>query len=100
MQPFRAIAVFYHVERLNSIAGAAAALNDVTPSAVGQQFETLEEQIGPALITRRGRNVGLTEAGERCFEMISDKIKGIMRATDAMHGRPQQTTLVIRATPI
>lgn len=32
--------------------------------------------------------------------MISDKIKGIMRATDAMHGRPQQATLVIRATPI
>lgn len=99
MQPFRAVAVFYHVARLNSIAGAAAALN-VTPSAVGQQLKTLEEQIGPALITRRGRNVGLTGAGERCFEMISDKIKGIMRATDATHGRPQQTTLVIRATPI
>lgn len=98
MQPFRAIAVFYHVARLNSIAGAAALLN-VTPSAVSQQLKTLEEQIGTALVTRRGRNVGLTEAGERYFEMISDKVEGIMRATDAMQGRQQQATLVVRATP-
>lgn len=98
MQPFRAIAVFYHVARLNSIVGAAAQLN-VTPSAVSQQLKALEEQIGTALITRRGRNVGLTEAGERYFEMISDKVEGIMRATDAIQGRQQQATLVIRATP-
>lgn len=98
MQPFRAIAVFYHVARLNSIVGAAAQLN-VTPSAVSQQLKALEEQIGTALITRRGRNVGLTEAGERYFEMIGDKVEGIMRATDAMQGRQQQATLVIRATP-
>lgn len=98
MQPFRAIAVFYHVARLNSIVGAAAQLN-VTPSAVSQQLKALEEQIGASLITRRGRNVGLTEAGERYFEMISDKVEGIMRATDAMQGRQQQATLVIRATP-
>lgn len=98
MQPFRAIAVFYHVARLNSIVGAAAQLN-VTPSAVSQQLKALEEQIGTTLITRRGRNVGLTEAGERYFEMISDKVEGIMRATDAMQGRQQQATLIIRATP-
>lgn len=98
MQPFRAIAVFYHVARLNSIIGAAAQLN-VTPSAISQQLKTLEEQIGTSLVTRRGRNVGLTEAGERYFEMISDKVEGIMRATDVMQGRQQQATLVIRTTP-
>lgn len=98
MQPFRAIAVFYHVARLNSIVAAAGQLN-VTSSAVSQQLKALEKQIGTTLITRRGRNVGLTEAGERYFEMISDKVEGIMRATDAMRGRQQQATLVIRATP-
>ncbi|MCG6112216.1 MAG: LysR substrate-binding domain-containing protein [Paracoccus sp.] len=98
MQPFRAIAVFYHVARLNSITGAAAQLN-VTPSAVSQQLKALEEQIGTSLITRKGRTVGLTEAGERYFEMISDKVDGIIQATALMRGRQQQAALVIRATP-
>lgn len=74
LPPFRAIVVFHCVARLNSIVQAAAQLN-VTPSAVSQQVKVLEEQIGAALITRKGRNISLTEAGERYFELISDKIE-------------------------
>ncbi|MFN4129892.1 MAG: LysR substrate-binding domain-containing protein [Paracoccaceae bacterium] len=98
MPPFRAIVVFHYVARLNSIVRAAAELN-VTPSAVSQQIKALEEQIGAALITRKGRNISLTESGERYFEMISDKIDGVIRATDMMRGRQHHATLIIRATP-
>ncbi|MCT4333188.1 LysR substrate-binding domain-containing protein [Paracoccus sp. YLB-12] len=96
--PFRAIVVFHYVARLNSIAQAAAELN-VTPSAVSQQIKALEEQIGAALITRKGRSISLTETGERYFELISDKVDGVIRATDMMRGKQHHTTLVIRATP-
>lgn len=98
MPPFRAIVVFHYVARLNSIVQAAAQLN-VTPSAVSQQVKALEEQIGAALITRKGRNISLTEAGERYFELISDKVEGVIQATEMMRGKQHHATLVIRATP-
>ncbi|MDO5641719.1 MAG: LysR substrate-binding domain-containing protein [Paracoccus sp. (in: a-proteobacteria)] len=98
MPPFRAIAVFYQVARLNSIVQAAGELN-VTPSAVSQQIKALEEQIGTTLVARNGRSIRLTEAGERYFELISDKVEGVMRATELMRGTRQVASLVIRTTP-
>ena len=98
MPPFRAIVVFYHVAMLDSIARAADRLG-VTPSAVSQQVRALEEQIGASLLTRVGRNVRLTEAGERYFELISENVEGIIRATEAMQGIGTPATLTIRATP-
>lgn len=59
----------------------------MTPSAASQQFKALEEQIGTVLVTRRERNVGLIEAGERYSEMISVKVEGFVRAADAIQGR-------------
>ncbi|AUH34230.1 LysR substrate-binding domain-containing protein [Paracoccus tegillarcae] len=98
MPPFRAIAVFYHVARHNSIVQAANELN-VTPSAVSQQIKALEEQIGTTLVARDGRSIRLTEAGERYFELISDKVEGVMQATELMRGTRQTANMVIRTTP-
>ena len=98
MPPVRAIVVFYHVARLNSIMRAAAKLS-VTPSAISQQIKSLEEQIGATLITRKGRNIRLTEIGERYFEMINDKIEGVLQATEFMRGNQINSILVIRAPP-
>ena len=98
MTPFRAISVFYHVATLNSVTAAAQALG-VTPSAVSQQIRSLEEQIGTTLVTRAGRAVRLTEAGERYFELIADEVAGIISSTDLMKGTATATRLTIRATP-
>lgn len=98
MPPFRAISVFYHVARLNSIVQTAAELN-VTPSAVSQQIKALEEQIGTSLIARNGRSIRLTEAGERYFELISDKVEGLIHATDLIRGERRPANIVIRTTP-
>lgn len=98
MPPFRAIAVFYQVARLNSIVQAAEVLN-VTPSAVSQQIKALEGQIGTTLLARNGRSIRLTEAGERYFELISDKVEGVIQATDLMRGTRQSASITIRTTP-
>ncbi len=98
MPPFRAVIVFYHVARQTSIARAAAELG-VTASAVSQQIRSLEERTGTALVAREGRSIRLTEAGEHYFQQISDKVEGILEATDTMSGARRPTTIVIRATP-
>lgn len=98
MTPFRAISVFYHMATLNSMTAAAEALG-VTPSAVSQQIRSLEDQIGTVLVTRAGRKVKLTEAGERYFELIADQVAGIISSTDQMRGATTATRLTIRATP-
>ncbi|OKH86900.1 LysR substrate-binding domain-containing protein [Thalassospira sp. TSL5-1] len=98
MAPFRSIAVFYHVATLNSVAAAAEQLN-VTSSAVSQQLRALETQIGTSLFVRVGRKIKLTEAGERYFDLISQHVEDIIKATDLIQGNSNSALLTIRATP-
>lgn len=98
MIPFRAISVFYQVATLNSVAAAAEHLG-VTPSAVTQQLRALEQQIGTSLVTKVGRKIRLTEAGERYFEMIAEQVEGIIASTRLIQGAKPSTLLTIRATP-
>ncbi len=59
----------------------------------------MEVSLGTALIGKAGRNVVLTEAGERYFEMIGPEIDRIMEATQRIQGFRSVTTLTVRATP-
>jgi DNA-binding transcriptional LysR family regulator len=96
--PIRAITVFHAVARAGSISRAAEELS-VTPSAVSQQIQTLELQLGVSLMSKMGRRVVLTEAGERYFATITDEIDRIGEATHNIRGYRSVTTLTIRATP-
>ena len=96
--PFRAIIVFHAVARAGSISRAADELR-VTPSAVSQQIQALELHLGTALTSRIGRNITLTEAGERYFEMISREIEHIADVTQHVRGIRSATTLTVRASP-
>ena len=49
----------------------------ISPSAVSQQIELLEQEAGVELVERRGRGVRLTPAGERLVEHAS-KVIGIL----------------------
>lgn len=84
--------------QLGSISRAAEALS-VTPSAVTQQIQSLEVQLGVSLLAKAGRRIVLTEAGERYFSMITSEIERIADATGTIRGFRTVTTLVIRATP-
>lgn len=96
--PIKAILVFHTAARTGSISRAAAELS-VTPSAVSQQIQVLEVQLGVSLLAKAGRGIALTEAGERYFSMIADQIEHIEEATGTIRGFRSVETLTIRATP-
>src|SRR4051794_27061414 len=96
--PIRSIWVFHAAARAGSISRAAEQLG-VTPSAVSQQIQSLEIQLGLALMGKTGRRIVLTEAGERYFATITDQIEGIAEATATIKGYRSVTTLSVRATP-
>ncbi|SFU22260.1 LysR substrate-binding domain-containing protein [Mesorhizobium sp. YR577] len=96
--PIRAIWVFHTAARAGSISKAAEELS-VTPSAVSQQIQALEVQLGVTLMTKMGRGIVLTEAGERYFATITDEIEGIAEATNTIRGYRSITALTVRATP-
>ena len=96
--PFRSISVFYSVARAASISKAAQELG-VTPSAVSQQIHVLEGYLGTALLAKAGRRIKLTEAGERYFAMISERVEQIVEATDRLRGHHAVAVLTVRATP-
>jgi LysR family transcriptional regulator, glycine cleavage system transcriptional activator len=96
--PLRAIGVFHAVARTGSVTRAADELG-VTPSAVSQQIQSLEVSLGTTLIGKSGRNVVLTEAGERYFEMIQQEIERIAEATQRIRGFRSVTTLTVRTSP-
>lgn len=96
--PLRAIVVFDVVARCRSLSKAAAELH-VTPSAVSQQIQALEQHLGTALLTKAGRGVMLTEAGERYVEMIADDVRRITEATQAIRGFRTRSILTVRTSP-
>ena len=96
--PLRAIAVFHAVARSGSLTRAAAELF-VTTSAVSQQIQNLEEHLGTTLLTKAGRGIVLTEAGERYFEMIADEVERITEATLRIRGFRSRSVLTVRSTP-
>lgn len=96
--PFRSISVFHAVARSGSVSKAALELG-VTPSAVSQQIHVLEGYLGTALLVKAGRRIKLTEAGERYFAMISERVEQIVEATDRLRGHHAVAVLTVRATP-
>lgn len=96
--PLRAIVVFDVVARCRSLTKAAAELF-VTPSAVSQQIHALELHLGTTLLSKAGRGVVLTEAGERYFEMIAEDVQRITEATQRIRGFRSRSVLTVRTTP-
>ena len=96
--PLRAISVFHAAAKADSLSRAAEQLG-VTPSAVSQQIQALELQLGTSLMVKVGRKVALTEAGERYFASIADEIERISEATNLIRGSRSVMTLSVRATP-
>jgi DNA-binding transcriptional LysR family regulator len=68
------------VARHGSITAAAHALA-YTPSAVSQQIQSLEREVGLALLERHARGVRLTDAGE-VVVASAEKARRLMRAVD------------------
>jgi LysR family transcriptional regulator AphB len=75
--------VFAEVARTSSITAAARAL-DKPKSTVSRDVARLERCLGTVLLSRNGRRLMLTEAGELFAEHASRILAGIDEATDAV----------------
>ena len=69
--PLSAVRVFEAAARLGHFTRAAEELG-MTQAAVSYQIKVIEEWLGFALFHRAGRQVTLTEAGERIAPLVSD----------------------------
>jgi DNA-binding transcriptional LysR family regulator len=96
--PLRAIYAFHTAAKARSISKAAAELS-VTPSAISQQIQLLEVQLGTSLMVKAGRHIALTETGERYFASISEQLDQVVAATNELRGFRSVVTLNVRATP-
>ena len=61
---------FQSVVRLGSFS-AVAEENFISQSAISQQVQSLEHELGFALLVRRNRSFSLTPAGEYCYAAFS-----------------------------
>lgn len=96
--PFRAIMAFHATARTGSMQQASQMIG-VTPSAISQQIQILENHVGTKLFSRAGRKVVLTEAGERYFDVIHSEIERIESATEHLRGNNAISVLNVRISP-
>src|SRR5436190_23432484 len=84
--PFAALRPFEAAARLESFTRAAEELH-LTHGAVSHQVRALEDHLGIALFTRRGKRVTLTPAGRTFAERLRASLDEIARAADAVRTR-------------
>lgn len=83
LPPLNALRVFEAVVRTGGLTAAAEELS-VTHSAVSHQIRRLEDDLGIALLARRGRGVAPTAAGERLAKGLGEGLREIARAVDSV----------------
>lgn len=94
MPSLAALRGFDVVARCGSYSEAAAALN-VTEAALRQHVRKLEDSLGHELVARRGRGIGLTEAGTSLARSTRKGFDTIFAAVDDMTGDDARRPLKI-----
>ncbi|MBB4196740.1 hypothetical protein CCR94_11295 [Rhodoblastus sphagnicola] len=89
-----ALASFEAAGRRGSFSGAAEELR-LTQSAVSQQIQGLEAELGVALFRRLHRGVALTQAGQTLFEAAGAALRLIDGAACAIRRDPARKRLVV-----
>jgi LysR family transcriptional regulator, glycine cleavage system transcriptional activator len=97
LPPLNALRFFEAAARHGSFTVAAGELN-VTPGAVSQQIQLLEERLGIQLFERMPRGVSLTDAGQRYAVQLRSIFDALVEATEAVMA-PVRQTLVVGVTP-
>jgi LysR family glycine cleavage system transcriptional activator len=96
--PLASLRAFEAMARTGGFSAAARALN-VTHAAVAQQVRALEEYLGVSLANRDGRNLVLTEDGERLGAALTDGFQGIQATIEAIRARGEDRPLTVTLTP-
>ncbi|MBL7542544.1 MAG: LysR family transcriptional regulator [Bdellovibrionaceae bacterium] len=93
---------FYEVARFNSITKAAQHLRLSQPS-LSIQIKTLEQQLGFKLIEKKGRNIVLTEWGQRLYAQTARLFQGtsdlVSRFKEKDHAKNLRLVVPISVEP-
>jgi DNA-binding transcriptional LysR family regulator len=92
-----ALRAFHMIARHASFTRAAAVL-EVTPSALSQTMRQLEQRLGVRLLQRSTRKVGLTEAGQLFLERIAPALADIDSAVEALRQHADHPAGTLRIT--
>jgi LysR family glycine cleavage system transcriptional activator len=98
LPPLNALRAFEASARLNSMQRAAHELN-VTPSAVSQQVQNLEQWIGFPLLERRARQVQANAEGRAYLSAVSAAFDQIASATEELSAARVPRSICITCTP-
>lgn len=81
----RRLLYFFHVARTGSFTVAETILN-VAQSAISRQIQLLESELDVQLLSRTGRGVALTPAGESLFEQATVILDEMSETMDRLRG--------------
>lgn len=98
LPPLNALRAFEATARLTSMQRAAHELN-VTPSAISQQVQNLEEWLGFPLLERRARQIQPTVQGRAYLPAISAAFDQIAAATTELAAGRVPRSICITCTP-
>lgn len=98
LPPLNALRAFEASARLSSMQRAAHELS-VTPSAVSQQVQNLEQWIGFPLLERRARKVQATAEGRAYLAAVSAAFDQIAAATEELSAGRGPRSICITCTP-
>ena len=98
LPPLNALRAFEASARLNSMQRAAHELN-VTPSAVSQQVQNLEQWVGFPLLERRARQVQANAEGRAYLTAVSAAFDQIAAATEELSAGRVPRSICITCTP-
>jgi DNA-binding transcriptional LysR family regulator len=78
---------------------AAAAVLEVSPSALSQAIRQLEARLGVRLLNRTTRSVSLTEPGEAYLSRIGPALGEVLEAGEQLHALQGRPSGVLRINP-
>ena len=93
-----ALKAFEASARHESFTNAAGELC-VTQGAVSQQVKALEDELGVRLFSRDGRNLKLTEAGQRYLDVVRDAFDRLATGTERLLQRQSAGVLNVSTSP-
>ena len=93
-----ALKAFEAVSRHLNYQNAAAELH-VTPAAVKQLVQKLEEALNVSLVERQGRHIGLTEAGSAGLAELQSAFSQLNASVGKMRQTQLRKSLTISAEP-
>ena len=93
-----ALLAFEAVARLGSATAAAQELS-LTQSAISRQLKTLEDQLGVALILRKGRQLSLSDAGAAYVPQVRDILNRLAQASVSVRTNPNGGSLNLAILP-